>query len=495
MTTPSQPSGPTTAATTAERAARHGLTVRARITAGVAFLVLVALSGAGVIVYAIESNNVDQAAINEIEQEFDELDAYLERYPAPPPGQQPDPLKPRLEGFLRNNVPDDQEILVGWVNDGAELRIAGDDVESVSRSMSEDPDFLAAARRVIGGRSALERIDVPPYGEAAVAAQTVRQGDDEGALVIVTFMDLRRAGLVATMRTYTVVALLSLVLITGLAAWQSGRLLAPIRGLRETAEDISESDLSLRLPEVGNDDITALTRTFNAMLARLEAAFVGQRQFLDDAGHELKTPLTVLSGHLELLDPDDPEEVAETRELLLDETDRMARLVGDLILLAKHDRPDFLTPAAVSVERLTHSLYAKARALAEREWVLDEVGEGIAHVDEQRITQAVLQLADNAVKHTTEGDRIGIGSRVADGRVSLWVRDTGPGVPPELRAHVFERFGRAGVVPGDEGFGLGLSIVRAIAQSHGGSVRIDDAEPHGAVVTIELWQEPRWHAS
>ena len=182
MTTPSQPSGPTTAATTAERAARHGLTVRARITAGVAFLVLVALSGAGVIVYAIESNNVDQAAINEIEQEFDELDAYLERYPAPPPGQQPDPLKPRLEGFLRNNVPDDQEILVGWVNDGAELRIAGDDVESVSRSMSEDPDFLAAARRVIGGRSALERIDVPPYGEAAVAAQTVRQGDDEGAL-------------------------------------------------------------------------------------------------------------------------------------------------------------------------------------------------------------------------------------------------------------------------------------------------------------------------
>ena len=456
---------------------------------------LIALSGAGVIVYAIESDNVDEAAINEIEQEFDELDAYLDLYPAPPSGQEPDALKPRLEGFLQNNVPDDQEILVGWVDDGAELRIAGDDVESVSRSMSEDPDFLAAARRVIEGRSTLERIDVPPYGEAAVAAQTVRQGDTEGALVIVTCMDLRRAGLVATMRTYTVVALLSLLLITAVAAWQSGRLLAPLTALRETAEDISESDLSLRLPEVGNDDITALTRTFNAMLARLEAAFVGQRQFLDDAGHELKTPLTVLSGHLELLDPDDPEEVAETRALLLDETDRMARLVGDLILLAKHDRPDFLTPAAVSVERLTHSLHAKARALADREWGLDEVGEGIAHVDEQRITQAVLQLADNAVKHTADGDRIGIGSRVVDGRVTLWVSDTGPGVPPELRAHVFERFGRAGVVPGDEGFGLGLSIVQAIAQSHGGSVRIDDAEPHGAVVTIELWQEPRWHAS
>ena len=82
------------------------------------------------------------------------------------------------------------------------------------------------------------------------------------------------------------------------------------------------------------------------MLDRLEAAFVGQRQFLDDAGHELKTPLTVLRGHLELLDAGSPEEVAETRALLLDEIDRMSRLVGDLILLAKSDRPDFLTPPA-----------------------------------------------------------------------------------------------------------------------------------------------------
>jgi signal transduction histidine kinase len=292
------------------------------------------------------------------------------------------------------------------------------------------------------------------------------------------------------MRTYAVVALFSLLAITALAAWQSGRLLAPIRTLRDTAEEISESDMSLRLPEGGNDDLTALTRTFNAMLARLEAAFVGQRQFLDDAGHELKTPLTVLRGHLELLDPADEQEVTDTRTLLLDEVDRMSRLVGDLILLAKHDRPDFLTPTAVSVERLTHTLQAKARALADRDWVLESVGEGIAHLDEQRITQAVLQLADNAVKHTADGDRIGIGSRVADGTVSIWVSDSGPGVAPEMRSHVFERFGRAAVVPGDEGFGLGLSIVKAIVEAHGGSVRIEDAEPQGAVFVIEIPEEP-----
>ena len=104
----------------------------------------------------------------------------------------------------------------------------------------------------------VESIDIPSYGEVVIAAQRVRQGDTEGALVIATFMDLRREDFVTTMRTYAVVAAFSLVAITGLAAWQSGRLLAPIRTLRETAEEISESDLSLRLPEVGNDDITAL---------------------------------------------------------------------------------------------------------------------------------------------------------------------------------------------------------------------------------------------
>jgi signal transduction histidine kinase len=481
---------PTGTTTIGEPSARHGLTVRARITASIAVLLLIALSCAGLIVYAIAYSDTNATVQNEVEQEFDELDAFLRRYPPPAAGQAPDSLEERLRNFLRNNVPDDQEILVGWVNDGPELRIAGDDVEDAAQPMSVDPDFLAATRRLVAGDRSVASIDLPSYGEVVIAAQRVRQGDTEGALVIATFMDQRREDLVTTMRTYAVVALFSLLAITALAAWQSGRLLAPIRTLRDTAEEISESDMSLRLPEGGNDDLTALTRTFNAMLARLEAAFVGQRQFLDDAGHELKTPLTVLRGHLELLDPADEQEVTDTRTLLLDEVDRMSRLVGDLILLAKHDRPDFLTPTAVSVERLTHTLQAKARALADRDWVLESVGEGIAHLDEQRITQAVLQLADNAVKHTADGDRIGIGSRVADGTVSIWVSDSGPGVAPEMRSHVFERFGRAAVVPGDEGFGLGLSIVKAIVEAHGGSVRIEDAEPQGAVFVIEIPEEP-----
>jgi two-component system, OmpR family, sensor kinase len=237
---------------------------------------------------------------------------------------------------------------------------------------------------------------------------------------------------------------------------------------------------------VGNDDITALTRTVNGMLDRLEAAFVDQREFLDDAGHELRTPLTVLRGHLELLDVENPGEVAETRALLLDEVDRMARLVGDLILLAKSDRPDFITRRPVDLTGLTVDVLAKARGLGDRRWSLDATASVTADVDEQRLTQALLQLCDNAVKHTGPGDEIALGSSYDAGTARLWVRDSGPGVPAAHRDQIFERFGRSQVPDEDEGFGLGLSIVRAIALAHAGTVTVTDAEQGGAVFTLVI---------
>ena len=272
---------------------------------------------------------------------------------------------------------------------------------------------------------------------------------------MVIFVDRSRAGLHDTMRTYATVAALSVLLVVGFAAVQSGRLLAPLRTLRETADEINDSDLSRRLPETGNDDISALTRTFNRMLDRLEASFVGQRQFLDDAGHELKTPLTVLRGHLELLDVGNPEEIAETRELLLDEIDRMSRLVGELILLAKSDRPDFVTPRPVDLTGLTVDTLAKARGLGDRTWTLDETASITVPVDEQRLTQALLQLCDNAVKHTGSGDEVALGSSYDGLTARLWVRDTGPGVAPQDREQIFERFGRSAVPETDEGVRAG----------------------------------------
>ena len=462
-----------------------------------ALLVAVALGSAGALVYAIERNRLQEDAVSRVEQELDEFAALDREGIDPDTGDPFLSVEALLLTFLKRNVPDENEVLVSWYDGRPQRALPGkDDYVRQGGAFEEQVSSMLAD----GGT---EHVTAPGYGDAMITVQRVRAGRDTGALVIVTYLERDRAELRSTFQTYALVGLAALAVITAVAFWQSGRLLSPLRTLRETADGIGESDLSLRIPERGNDDITALTHTINGMLARLEEAFVGQRQFLDDAGHELRTPLTILQGHLELMDPADPAEVAETRALLLDEVDRMSRLVGDLILLAKHDRPDFLTAAPVSVERLTHTLLAKVRALADRDWQLDGAGEGIATLDEQRVTQAVLQLADNAVKHTGDGDRISIGSAVDGGVVRLWVADTGPGIPDDLKGHVLERFGRGEVPADDEGFGLGLSIVRAIAEAHGGHVSVSDSVPDfhprgpgpGAAVTLHLPQEHPWPAS
>ncbi len=455
------------------RPERSGVSVRIRITAAVALLTLLALTSAGVIVYVIESKRIDQDISRRVDQQFEEFDKFQARQ-----GASYDTVGALLNAFLRSQVPDEDEALVSWY-DGAPQKVSSHGYTGADRSA-----FEKGAAGIAGNNGTVRVPDAKD--ELVLNAQTVERGGETGALIVVTYYGDARAGLHDTIQTYAVVALLSLIVITGFAAAQSGRLLAPLRSLRQTADEITDSDLSRRLPETGNDDITALTRTFNRMLDRLEAAFVGQRQFLDDAGHELKTPLTVLRGHLELLDVGSPEEIAATRELLLDEIDRMSRLVGELILLAKSDRPDFVTRRPVDLTGMTVDTLAKARGLADRTWTLDETASVTVPVDEQRLTQALLQLCDNAVKHTSVGDVVALGSSYDGATARLWVRDSGPGVPPEDREQIFERFGRSFVPESDEGFGLGLSIVRAIAHAHGGSLSLEDEEPHGARFVIGL---------
>jgi signal transduction histidine kinase len=470
--------------------------VRTRITLAVALLVALALTGSGAIVYLIEHERNREQAMDEVDQEVEEFITLQQNGIDPRTGEPFAGVVPLLETFLDRNVASPSEEFLAWY-DGEPLPGQGEEYIG-------EAEFRRIVAELIpddGDRTWRSPVEDE---EVLIAVQTVRFENDDrvGALVVVQELGDRDALLNETMRTYAIVAFLSLLLVLVIAWWQSGRLLSPLRTLRATADRIGATDLSQRLPVRGNDDITALTRTVNGMLDRLEYAFVSQRQFLDDAGHELRTPLTVLSGHLELLDTASPEEVEATRQLLLDEVDRMARLTRDLILLAKSQRPDFLRVERVDLVDLIEDLVAKARGLGDRDWRDD--GAPALHVtmDPQRITQAVLQLADNAVKHTMEGDEIAIGAGSSDGLVTIWVRDTGPGVAPADRELIFERFGRSTIPDHDEGFGLGLSIVRAIAESHGGAVRVDDSPAGGArfVLTLPIHQphpeeDPTWPAS
>jgi signal transduction histidine kinase len=221
------------------------------------------------------------------------------------------------------------------------------------------------------------------------------------------------------------------------------------------------------------------------MLDRLQGAFTTQRRFLDDASHELRTPITVIRGHLEVMS-DDPADREHTMTLVGAELDRMKRIVDDLLLLAKAEQPDFLHPGPVELAELTVELLATARVLGERRWRLDALAEETVQADGERLTQALMQLTENAVAHTRPEDLVAIGSAVRDGRVELWVRDTGPGVAADVRERIFDRFARADGFATREGAGLGLAIVASIAEAHGGRVRLESAVGQGATFTLDL---------
>jgi two-component system, OmpR family, sensor kinase len=225
------------------------------------------------------------------------------------------------------------------------------------------------------------------------------------------------------------------------------------------------------------------------MLDRLQGSMTAQRQLLDDVGHELRTPITIVQGHLELQDPSDAEDVESVRSIALDELDRMRLLVDDLVTLAAADRPEFATRHPLEVGRLTDDVLDKARSLGDRCWSVDARAEERWPLDPNRITQAWLQLAVNAVKFSAPGSPIALGSRSAQGELRLWVRDEGAGIAPEDQQRIFERFARGANSTRAEGSGLGLPIVSAIAAAHGGRVELASAPGRGSTFTIVIAEQ------
>ncbi|MFS0884685.1 sensor histidine kinase [Aeromicrobium sp. 179-A 4D2 NHS] len=443
------------------------VSVRQRLITAIALLVGVALLAAGLTMWVVESRRIDQGIDAAIAQEFAEFRASTR-------AEATAGADDRLLAFLGRNLPEEGEVVWMFPTTGGPRYIGNED-----RDLLDSPAFtrLVEDLRDEGGLR-----DFSAGDDYRVGVLPVRQGDRTAALVVSRNRTLAQEPLTDLLTTYALVGALSLLVVAAASAWLAGRLLSPITRLRDTAREIGARSLDERLEVTGNDDLTDLQVTFNEMLDRLEAAFTAQRKMLDDAGHELRTPLTVVRGHLEVMDRDDPADVEATRALLLDEIDRMSRLVDELLMLAKARRPDFVQRGPVDLEALGEGVVARCRALADRDWRTDLTAHGTADLDGQRVTQALLQLADNAVRHTGPGDAITIGSRSSATEVELWVADSGPGVDPAVRDRIFERFTSTGA---HDGFGLGLSIVSAIAVAHGGTATLDDT-PAGAGAVFRL---------
>ncbi|PVU84020.1 two-component sensor histidine kinase [Cellulomonas sp. WB94] len=476
----------------APRRARRHLTVRARVLSAVLLLAALAVLIAGAAASALQAQRTDARIDDSLRRAVDILRTDAASGPQPEKAQAEfTTVEDLLHDAVQRRGLTENEGVIAFL-DGAPHWLAS---SSVPLRLEADAQLVRVLGAIPPGSSVeLRTVTTAVTQYRLVAIPVAVTGDPHtGLFVVAVDRGAEVARLTATYATYAIVTIGSLLIIAVVAWLVVGRLLSPVRLLRDTARQITESDLSERIPVTGKDDLSDLARTVNDMLDRLQSAFGSQRELLDDVGHELRTPLTIVRGHLELLDPDDPDDVRATQALALDELDRMRRLVDDLVTLATADRPDFVRPAPTDVGRLTDDVLDKARGLGRRRWQVAARADATVNVDSQRITQAWLQLLANAVRFSAEGTTIRIGSEVTGERVLFWVRDEGPGVPAGEVDAIFERFqrGRADRTRrrADGGVGLGLPIVAAIAAAHHGTVRVEEPPPAsgtGAVFVLDL---------
>lgn len=286
---------------------------------------------------------------------------------------------------------------------------------------------------------------------------------------------------------------IGVVLLSFVLAWlMTGQMFAPVQKLTGTARMIvGESDLNQRIELMrGSGELAELTNVFNQMMDRIQKAFDTQRDFINDAGHELRTPITIIQGHLELMSNITPDQ-QETIDVVMDELDRMNRFVNDLILLAKAERGDFLQMESIDTAAFVDHLFSKASSLADRKWYLVNRCSDTFKGDRQRLTGALLNLAQNATQHTKPRDLIEIGA-VSDGdTVRFWVRDTGEGISLNEQRRIFDRFARAAnSYRRSEGVGLGLAIVKAIVTAHHGTIELISQLGAGSTFTLVIPREP-----
>lgn len=469
------------------------LPARWRITVWIVLSTLFTLCAIGLIGRSLSLATVEVEANAQITQEAEEFARFVAE------GVDPETTQPfasperLLEVYLARQSVSDGELIIGLAEGAPVGSLSG----VAGRDGGTEPDASILATMT----DPAQRSGVVTVGDG----EPVRWGrvdflvgEQTGSLLVAQFTAADRAAVDRAVGTLALVAAAGLLLCSGVAWLVAGQILSPVREVYRVARDITEHDLTARVPVEGTDDIAQVAATFNQMLDRLEDAHRTQQQFVDDAGHELRTPITIVRGHLELLS-EDPEERKATIRLVTDELARMSRIVSDLLVLARAQQHDFVRLAEQDVAALTLDIEAKAQALGDRRWQLMEVAEGEAAIDAQRVTQAVLQLAANAVQVTDAGDRIRIGSRFdgtgAERRLSVWVADEGPGVSEEAATRIFDRFVHGGHVTARSdtagssprhGSGLGLAIVRAITDGHGGSAWVESTLGEGATFGVDL---------
>lgn len=405
-------------------------------------------------------------------------------------------LRSALEAGVQEAARDQAQAVAAVVGAGRPLPVALDDDELV-QVITPDGRVVESSVGREGRRSLLavpQRLAADVRTQRGIALPGERDGEEDEPYRVVTIPfrtpdgearlaqvalplddvqesvdELTGALLVGAPAVVAVLAVLTWLLV--------GRALRPVDALRRQAADIPGTALDARLtvPE-SRDELARLAQTFNALLGRVEAASARQRQFLADAAHEIRSPLASLRTQLEVAGLHDDAQWREQLPDLVEDSQRLSRLVDDLLRLARLDAGAPLAREQVDLDEIV--LHATRRARDTTAVAIDTTGVSGGRVlgDADGLNRVVQNLLDNAVRHAQAAVTVTL---TADDHVTLTVADDGPGIPEQHREHVFERFTRLDDARSRDagGTGLGLAIVRDLVARHGGTVRVEDAQP------------------
>jgi two-component system OmpR family sensor kinase len=448
--------------------------IRLRVAAAFAISMAVVLTGIGGFLYARLGSNLAAAHDRQLRLRAQDLTALIQEGNSTLSGAESPGFVERGESYAE---------LVG-----ADGRVV-DSTPPLGRTALLDAEQLAAARR---GVTFVDLPSSPGLDERSRLLATPVERDGERLVLVVGATMEDRAETLRSLRTLLLIALpAALALATAAGYFLAGLALRPVESMRRRAEAISAETPGERLPvPTTHDELERLGRTLNDMLARLESALERERDFVADAGHELRTPLALLRTELELAlrQGESLEELRNALRSSSQEADRISQLAEDLLLIASSDRGRLdLRLEDVDVDDLLGSVVSRFdwRASESARSLAAEPAPGVRiRCDSLRLEQALSNLVDNALRYG-EGP-VHLLSKCLDGGVELHVADEGPGFPPDFLERAFERFSRADPARSPGGAGLGLSIVKAIAEAHGGQAGAVNSPSGGADAWVSL---------
>jgi heavy metal sensor kinase len=465
--------------------------IRLRLVLAISAVSVAAVVASFIALHATTSASLRGRIDRELKEQYAE---FQQRVIADGKIRDPAGLRAASEGFLSGQRYHPESRIFAITPEGGapvtnQQRIVDEEVRESPPGNSESDE--AGAGGIVSAGAGLKTISTDETGKLRVLTEPVTvDGTKIGTFRVADPLTSVDEALASLRDRFIAVGLAALLLSVITAIWLANLVTRPLRRMAGVASAVDSGDLSHRIDYSGDDEIGVLAEAFNHMMDRLEEGFRRQREFVSDASHELRSPLTVLRGRIEQLTDraGDREAVAGEAEELMREVRRMERMTDDMLTLAKAERGSLLQRRRIPIDDFVADLRRDLPLLGERHYSVESGLHGELDADPDRLAQVLRNLVTNAVRHTAGDGHIEVAIASQDGAAVFAVRDDGTGIAPDELSRIFDRFHRTdeGRSRAEGGSGLGLAIAKAIVEAHGGTITVASPPGQGATVRFSI---------